>query len=371
MAGLFCADTRATFHGPQACSPIGFECRFPELGDGTVIGNLQVLRGLAALGVVFYHTAFLLPGEVHTEFFGVKTFFVISGFIMCFITRHDATGFMARRVIRIVPLYWLVTLLAALALQRRGFLDPAGAGIQVRWLIESLLFAPSDRLPMHGVGWTLNFEMYFYVVFAAALLVSQRWAPVIAGGTLLTVFAIHALAPGLWLTAYYSHGYIQYFLAGMALYYLWVLANGHLPKMPTAVICVGIVVTAYATQFDLAFWNALFWTNWGAAVPVVLVAAALLSSCAGADLRWWPLILFGDASYAIYLTHTIFMELVRHWAIVDPKTGVGSMLLVVAGSVAIGVAAHLWIETPMLRFLRSLPIYGRDRARTRRALSEV
>jgi exopolysaccharide production protein ExoZ len=80
------------------------------------IFNLQILRGLAALGVVFLHTGFPLPGDWHTDFFGVSTFFVISGFIMCFITRDPNGGdahagsILIRRAIRIVPLYWLFTL---------------------------------------------------------------------------------------------------------------------------------------------------------------------------------------------------------------------------------------------------------------------
>ena len=65
--------------------------------------NLQLLRGFAALGVVFYHTDFRLAGDWHTDFSGVAIFFVISGFIMCFITRDDADGFLAKRFIRIVP----------------------------------------------------------------------------------------------------------------------------------------------------------------------------------------------------------------------------------------------------------------------------
>ena len=70
---------------------------------------MQLLRGIAALGVVFYHTDFRLAGGYHTDFFGVTTFFIISGFIMCYITHADAAHFLERRIIRIVPLYWLLT----------------------------------------------------------------------------------------------------------------------------------------------------------------------------------------------------------------------------------------------------------------------
>jgi len=53
------------------------------------ISNLQVLRGSAALAVVVYHTAYVLPLFGHTDFSGVAFFFAISGFIMTYITRHS------------------------------------------------------------------------------------------------------------------------------------------------------------------------------------------------------------------------------------------------------------------------------------------
>ena len=60
----------------------GTPANHPEGASGMLF-NLQILRGIAAVGVAFYHTDFRLAGNHHTEFFGVSTFFVISGFIMC------------------------------------------------------------------------------------------------------------------------------------------------------------------------------------------------------------------------------------------------------------------------------------------------
>jgi exopolysaccharide production protein ExoZ len=87
--------------------------------------NLQVLRGLAALGVVFYHTDVRLAGDWHTEFFGVSTFFVISGFIMCFITRDNADDFLKMRLIRIVPMYWLCIFALLFFMFRFGVFKPS------------------------------------------------------------------------------------------------------------------------------------------------------------------------------------------------------------------------------------------------------
>jgi hypothetical protein len=89
---------------------------------GWMITNLQLLRGLAALGVVVYHTNIRING-VHSDLMGVSIFFVISGFIMVHITRDNADDFLAKRLIRIVPLYWILTI-ASLLWFGLGFANP-------------------------------------------------------------------------------------------------------------------------------------------------------------------------------------------------------------------------------------------------------
>jgi exopolysaccharide production protein ExoZ len=345
-----------------------------------VISNLQILRGLAALGVVFYHTDFRLPGDWHTEFFGVSTFFVISGFIMCFITRDpeggDATarGFMMRRLIRIVPAYWLCTIAAIIlvwgaplafwhfiAWTQTTIVTPA-------WLMRSFFFLPPQpegTMPLLGVGWTLNFEIYFYAVFTLALLINRRIAPLIAWAIVYAVINANAYADN-WLIRFYSHGYIHYFLYGIALFYVWSFTKDHLPKWPTVIACAAIVVICYGSQFVTPLLQAAnpsfsFYENY---CPVLLVAAALFSASAGADITWRPLVLLGDASYAIYLSHTITMQEIRRQAsILSPwKESIAVTLLVVVICTLIGIAVHLWIEKPMLRRIRSIKFRASKRA---------
>ena len=88
-----------------------------------MIGNIQFLRGLAALSVVYYHTDHRMINNYHIDFGGVSIFFVISGFIMVLVTRDDAAHFVARRVLRIVPLYWFMTFFA-IAWFGFGFSNP-------------------------------------------------------------------------------------------------------------------------------------------------------------------------------------------------------------------------------------------------------
>ena len=118
-----------------------------------MIGNIQALRAIAAIGVVFYHTNYHLFG-LHTDLFGVATFFVISGFIMCFICTRDPSHFFGRRLIRIVPMWVVCLTFAASSFQKFNVENAI-------WYLKSVLFLPSDRFPILGVGWTLNFEMYF------------------------------------------------------------------------------------------------------------------------------------------------------------------------------------------------------------------
>ena len=138
----------------------------------------------AALLVVFVHLDELLP-RLGLPLFGgagVDIFFVISGFIMVHTTmdRDDVTpwSFMAGRISRIVPAYWVATFavfgiaLVAPSLLRTPHL-PVGE------LLQSLAFIPFVKdsgltQPLLFVGWTLNYERFFYLVFAMGLGSSPR-----------------------------------------------------------------------------------------------------------------------------------------------------------------------------------------------------
>ncbi|HEY9217739.1 MAG TPA: acyltransferase, partial [Phenylobacterium sp.] len=148
-----------------------------------MLPNIQGLRALAALMVAVGHLQVLFAA-VHPALAwvglgraGVDLFFVISGFIMVFTTEREppsAGRFALRRILRIVPLYWAVTLAVfALAALRPGLLD-AGRADPV-WLAKSLAFIPFDKgdgtmNPLVPVGWTLNYEMFFYALLALALI---------------------------------------------------------------------------------------------------------------------------------------------------------------------------------------------------------
>jgi exopolysaccharide production protein ExoZ len=322
-----------------------------------LLSNLQVLRGLAALGVVFYHTDFRLAGDWHTDFAGVSIFFVISGFIMCYITRRDADDFLAKRFVRIVPMYWLCTLALIVIGYRAGLLRPSTWTTTTTLatdLPRSLLFLPSEKTPLLGVGWTLNFEIYFYLVFGLALCINRRLAPLIAAAIIYAVFSLDQRGYGGFLTHYYSHGYIRYFLAGIALFYIWTFCSPLLRGWPAIVLCATAILCFYGSQFAHPLWPdwLLAYSSW---TPPLVVASALFMESAG-PITWRPAILLGDASYSLYLTHTIFYEVGRRlqgwWHLPAPKESFTMMLFMVATATLIGIAVHLYVEKPLLRKAR-------------------
>src|SRR5437764_3885196 len=143
-----------------------------------------MLRGIAASMVVFVHLDVQLKRLGYASYdaswlgSGVDIFFVISGFIMWVSVERrpgmSAGEFFGNRLMRIVPLYWLVsagvlciTFAAPQLLHSTVFNAPHA--------LASFLFLPA-RHPLTGEfwpllvpGWTLNYEMLFYLLFAAAI----------------------------------------------------------------------------------------------------------------------------------------------------------------------------------------------------------
>ena len=144
------------------------------------IESLQGLRAYAALAVILVHAKFLLPGGVSVGALGVHVFFVISGFIMAHICVTNPSQFLRRRIARIVPPYWAITLIVFLfawmapAYVHTTTADPVN-------LLKSLFFVPYMKesgviQPVLYVGWSLNWEMMFYVLVSVALCVTRRYA---------------------------------------------------------------------------------------------------------------------------------------------------------------------------------------------------
>jgi peptidoglycan/LPS O-acetylase OafA/YrhL len=190
--------------------------------------NLHLLRVIAALGVVYVHitskAGLGLDWDIGSR--GVDVFFVISGFIIAYIGTSKPEQFFRRRLIRVVPFYWAATLFvfAMVVVAPRMFHTATSS---VPHLVSSLLFIPRQGIdgemqPTLLLGWSLNFEMFFYVLFAMSLRISPRWSPAICVSWIVAfVLAIHAFASGNAIMDFYARPIVLEFCYGIAVFYLF------------------------------------------------------------------------------------------------------------------------------------------------------
>lgn len=324
------------------------------------VRSIQYLRGFAAFGVLLFHAADRAGAAFGVGAAGVDVFFVISGFIMWVVTCRKTPSpgdFLIRRVQRIVPLYWGLTLAVAVAAITIPGAFPAMRPT-IGHIVQSLLFVPHlDETgliaPLIVPGWTLNYEMFFYLLFAATLLAPAKTRPWLLSLALLGLSALRPLGDTdnpLWAT--YTNPLLLEFGAGVWLGKAW--SEGWLPSRPIgfALMALGLVgfaaVTLAGVDVDQA--RILFW-----GLPALsLVTGAVSLEKAGPLPHWWPLRLLGDASYSVYLVHGLAISAAVRAL---EKLGVGSPTVTFAVSVATGVAAGVvayeLAEKPLMKLFRT------------------
>ncbi len=277
-----------------------------------MINNIQIRRAFAALSVVFFHLDY--PG-FKLGSFGVDVFFVISGFIMTHICNEDPGHFLLRRMTRIIPMYWLLTLLlAAAATLRPDWLH--STSVTAAYLAQSLLFIPYAKdngtlFPILGVGWTLNFEMMFYLLTALFLYASRRLATLYASLALLGLY-LFAQATGSQLDffRFYASEMSLEFLLGVLSYWALKLSAlerirpGYWAMCAAAMVAVLALGEVYSSSLGLP--AARLWSV-GLAASLLLVAAVRMEASA-ARFQHRYLILLGNASYVLYLLHLFIIQ---------------------------------------------------------------
>jgi exopolysaccharide production protein ExoZ len=331
-----------------------------------MIEPIQYLRALAALMVVWHHALDQVPGNATLikvpEFglSGVDIFFVISGFIMLVTTTQKPLSprkFFELRIVRVVPLYWVMTL----ALIASAFVAPGTfrtLRLSVLAVAKSLLFIPYDSLSFPGnawpvlvPGWTLNYEMFFYLIFALVLFIPIRWRL----ASLLATMACLVIAgkiigpsqsPFVWV---YTDPLLLEFGAGALIGYLWVRNALQLP-----LIASGLAIAA--GSYLLVFRDSPPFMSYSQKLGAVLVVGGCLHPTLRA-LRSPVLLALGDASYSIYLTHIFTLGALRVvWLHLVPRVTLESAIaFMIVAMIACAIAGSVgcrWIEKPLIAHLR-------------------
>jgi exopolysaccharide production protein ExoZ len=324
--------------------------------------GLQVLRVMAAVLVLITHSGFYASERLDRSFqywktgaAGVDLFFVISGFVMVYSSVNliaDRKGwlvFSQRRVIRIVPMYWLATTIKLVLMVVAGEFV-LHARFSPLDTVMSYLFLParnSDGLffPLLGVGWTLNFEMLFYLLFAVALFLRASVFKFV--GAILFILASGALfRQDNWPAAsFYLSPIVLDFFFGMLIARAC-LRGKHLPRGAA-------VLSVFAGLLLLLVFPVTIWHTSLAGVAAAMVVGGLVGL--EAWLTWIPgwLIYLADASYVIYLFHPLVAPAAP---VVLAKLHMPYPLLSIALSICFALLAgcliHKLVEGPVTLWLK-------------------
>jgi len=333
--------------------------------------HIQILRFVAAVAVVAFHVLGVAPdgykvAESPISFVvsyggrGVDLFFVISGFIIFYATHSSANDgaaltaadFLRRRVTRIVPLYFVVifavTMLAITLPSTFGAPD----WYTPRHILKSLAFIAftDGDVPVVYLGWSLEYEMYFYLVTALLMaLTRQVWRNIVMMfAALATIGRIPGVGAALGHYAFLVDSMILEFVLGVIVGHAFV--NGRL-SWPMAAAAAAAIAALLATD------------PLGRVVVSGVPAAGLVAAAAfigrGRTAPSWPelaLARLGDASYSIYLaqveTVTLASRLIAH-----AVPAVSPWLLLIATCavvVALGLLLNIFVERPLLKLARRL-----------------
>ncbi|MBP7704552.1 MAG: acyltransferase [Caulobacter sp.] len=314
--------------------------------------SIQHLRGLAALAVALFHACQWTPTAFGIGEAGVDVFFVISGFVMWTVTSAHAVtpgAFIRKRLIRVAPLYWLVTLglvaAALIAPARFSEVDPQPLHVLLSLGFIQHVNPAGLPFPVLTPGWTLNYEAVFYVIFAGTLLLPESRR--LAGLTMALI--VVSLSGFVWREAY------QYLLNPLFLEFAAGACIGRmaqekiLPDRTIGWVLLGagliLLVILWQSRIDPALWRPMIW----GAPAALVVAGAVSVEADGGWPRWRAFDLLGDSSYSLYLTHQLTIGAVVMTFGAWRAAFVPVAVLAAAG---VGVAIYLLLEKPMLAFLR-------------------
>lgn len=313
--------------------------------------SIHYLRAVAALMVVLLHIhtgiGFMRHGAESLGWLrgGVDIFFVISGFVMVKSTTGKAISpqdFFIRRCQRIVPLYWLATLVMMTAIQGE-FLFKFG----------SMFFLPmanpdSGALePVVEPGWTLNYEMFFYLLFAFSLLLAEKWRFWALAGTLISLVTLALIFQPDGILGFYANPIILEFLFGMAIAKYGL--RGHALLMPlgfAAMYCLHPLISSRVISLGIP--------------AALIIMGAVGSECKVRRYTFFDVL--GDASYSIYIFHLLALGIfVKHW----PKMGIETVYfapVALAFVVALAVGLHWFLERPIIAYFARRNSQSGDRS---------
>lgn len=317
-----------------------------------MISNIQILRAIAAILVVAFHTVPAAKSyNFSTEFFykvdiwgaaGVDIFFIISGFIMVYIQINKSKkplDFIKDRVERIVPLYWFLTISISILLVifPQAFRELKLSGEHIFNSLFFINFLSEFDYPILYVGWTLEYEMLFYIIFAFSLFFKNIKYSILTSILMLTIFVFYGLS-----------SIVIEFIYGMLVGFFFKKI-----KINSIFCCIFILVGFYLLTVG---WNKEIPRSlaWGLPSLLIFLGALYLNPIKNSLLAT-----LGNASYSIYLVQVFSIPMCY-----KIFSKIGSLNFIYINEIYViiciilstigGVLLHVAIEKPLAKIIKKI-----------------
>jgi exopolysaccharide production protein ExoZ len=341
-----------------------------------MLPNVQILRAVAAYLVVFVHLKPLLPetsitAALHDKgYSGVDLFFVISGFIMVYTTSRrkvSGTEFLFNRVQRIVPLYYLTTYFVfVIAIALPFLLHSSSSDLYA--LLKSLAFIPFEKspgriYPVYYLGWTLNYEMFFYLIFALSLSIWYEMRVALCTTIILglVLFGLYIRPSGDVILYFYSQSIMLDFALGMILGVFRdqiSAAMRRISVLPWLALSLGLGLLIALSSLPIAPSAYAPPTNtflmFGVPAALIVMAAIGFEDVKTRGQPWQLLQEIGNASYSIYLTHFFVVGALSAFASrahLSPAPRTLLALMAIPLTAIVGIGVYRFFERPVMSIL--------------------
>ena len=325
--------------------------------------SIQYMRAIAAILVVIHHAAW--KGEQYStnplEGFvvgniGVDLFFIISGYIMCFTSYKREVSFLAfirARIIRIIPLYWVLTSVALLIyLLLPDKVNSSGGSTNI---LASYLLYPVEGKYLVQNGWSLSYEFYFYFIFALGLsiLLFKRYVSTVVILMVLVLLGFFLDSGNIYIN-FLTNQLLAEFIMGIVAFF--VVRKCIIPKNISLLIIFLSVTWVFYLNIGEGVGVRLI--DYG--IPCCFFFIAFLSLekyLVKASKRYWVSIFqhLGDSSYSLYLFHPFvltIMSIMMSQVNLDQYAYVFVTLLIVASIIG-GHCCYLFLEQPLNGVLKN------------------
>ena len=360
--------------------------------DSWKLNSVQYLRGIAAVLVVYSHNQYAFATSYQPSFLflqhfgaiGVDIFFVISGFIISYMSSNifginASLDFIKKRFIRINPSYYLVSMLALFFryLSKPNTIFPLDEVVKTITIIPIFETGIIFKNPILATGWTLAFEWLFYLFYSILIAIS------IKNKNLILVILLVLL---------------------ILIFQNVNLTNIQLIFISNPIIlefCLGVLIAEYYKKFDLGVRMALLSFGFGILSYTILIFMGYINTSDANDtlssknsferfLLWGlpssmivlgviflekykvfvfdnkVMLLIGNASYSIYLIHLLcfsFFKVITQRYIKLNTTTYGDIyaILTLVCAILCGIGYYIFIEKRMLQFLKNISTKSMDK----------